>query len=162
MSLATKNVPGSVYTHVFSINTSAPTFTYNNTRALFSYIGTANPILTANLTTYEYSLDGSSWTAMTPSGSTVTTGLAFTITGASFSFEWMIKQDLGDDIYNKNIYVRFQATSGAYSTSLLSYTVYFEKSVTNEAQQEQLSYLPDDYSGIDGGDLIKELAPKTI
>lgn len=161
MTLSTKDVSGSIYTHIFSINISAPTFTTNNTRALFSYIGTANPILTAALTTYEYSLTGSSWTAMTPSPSTVTSGLAFTAAGASFDFEWMIKGDIGDSIYNKNIYVRFQATSGVYSTTLLSYTVYFEKNVMNVAQVQPVSYLPDDYSGIDGGELVKKLAPKT-
>ena len=158
--LSTKNLSGSIGVYKFSLSYGAYSFTSNNTRLLIPYTGVADTALTADLTTYEYSLDGSTWATMTASASTVVSSLSFTPTGASLSFEWMIKADLGQSIYNKDIQVRLQATSGDITTAVTTTTYNFEKSVSSAASQNYVG-LPEDYSGIDGGDLIKEKAPKS-
>jgi hypothetical protein len=158
--IGTKNISGDIGVYKFQMTFGVASFTSNNTRLLIPYTGTADTALTANLTTYEYSLDGITWTAMTASSSTVVSSLSFTPTGASLSFEWMIKTDLGQSIYNKDIMVRLRATSGDITTSIITTTYNFSKIVSRAAQD--IEYLPIDYSGIDGEELIKEKAPKSI
>lgn len=136
-----------------------PYFTDNNKKLMIPYVGTGNPTLTSDLTTYAYSLDGTNFSDMTPSSSTSTTGLDFIFTGSSLEFEWEIKTDLRKDRYNNEIHIRFQATSGDLTTAIISKVLYFEKYREDQTQISPASRLPKDYSGIPGGDLL-EKAPK--
>jgi hypothetical protein len=136
-------------------------YSFNATHTLLNlpFIGKANPASTANITTYEYTLDGTNWETMTPSSGSDISSLAFTPTGASFTFIWAIKADIGDDIYNKDIYIRLQATSGSVTTILKTSYLYFEKTVSNVSIQTSTGALPDDYDGLPGN-LLLEKAPK--
>lgn len=157
--MAYKDIAGDIIVNNFKIVFG--TFSFNETHTVLSipYTGTANPAATADLSTYDYSLNGTTWTAMTPEVGTDVTGLSFTPTGASLSFNWEIKQDIGDNIYNREIFIRFQATSGTMTTTLKTYRLYFEKIVSNLTNVQSVSALPDDYQGIPGSDLLKN-APK--
>lgn len=157
--MAYKNLVGDILINNFKIVLGTFSFNETHTVLITPYTGTANPIATADLTTYEYSLDGITWAAMTAEAGTDITDLAFTTSGASFVFNWEIKSDLGDNIYNKEIFIRFQATSGTMVTTMLSYRAYFSKIVSNAADQAGYQ-LPEDYQGISGSDLL-EKAPKT-
>jgi hypothetical protein len=134
-------------------------FSENHRNLVIPYIGTANPALTADLTTYEYSLDGSIWETMTPTLGTVTTGLAFISGGGSFTFTWTIKDDIGTNIYNKEILIRLQATSSGMTTTMINRSLYFSKEVSSSDARKNKPKLPDDYSGISGSDLLVR-APK--
>lgn len=103
-------------------------------------MGIGSPQLVADLTTYEYSLDGVTWETMTAG--------------------WEIREDLGDQIYNKEMFIRLQATSDTIETTIKSYRLYFSKQVLNLSGISDTPLFPEDYSGISGTDLLKR-APKT-
>ena len=156
--MAIINVEATVGIYKFVLNFGIPALSGLNRELTIPYTGTASPAMTAALTTYEYSLDGTTWYTMTPSSSTVTTGLSFTPTGAALTFTWMMKDDIGDAIYNKEIFSRLQATSGTLTTTLKSYTLYFPK-IQSDTGISDTPPLPEDYRGINGSDLL-EKAPK--
>lgn len=149
---------GDISVHKFQVAIGTAPLSGNH--VTISYTGTANPALTVDLTTYEYSLNGSTWETMTPQVGTVTTGLLFTTSGASFTFVWMIKTDIGDNIYNRGIQVRLQATSSDMTTTMMSKSLLFEKIVMNMGDAgRNRPKLPDDYEGVAGSDLLVN-APK--
>jgi hypothetical protein len=154
-----KNLSGSIGIYRFQLFFGSISFSNNHQNVIIPYTGYGNTALIADLTTYEYSLDGSSWHTMTAAVGTVVTGLNFTPTGGSFSFEWEIRTDIGNSIYNKNIYIRFQATSGTLQTAVMNNSANFQKVVVNETNARNTPKLPDDYSGISGSDLLAN-APK--
>jgi len=158
--MAIINVEATVGIYNFVLNYGIPALSGLNRELTIPYTGTASPALTTDLTTYEYSLDGITWYTMTPSSSTVTTSLSFTPTGAALEFVWMMKDDIGDAIYNKEIYTRLQATSGIMTTTLKSYTLYFPKIQSDISNISETPPLPEDYRGINGSDLLVN-APKS-
>lgn len=143
----------------FQIQLGTPSFNASHSNLVIPYTTYGNPALVGDLTTYEYSLDGSVWTAMTAEPGTVTTNLNFTTTGVAQTFSWRIKEDIGQDVYNKSIFIRLLATSGSVSTALVIYSAYFSKTVSNEELTRNAFELPEDYSGLPGSSLL-EKAPK--
>jgi hypothetical protein len=137
------------------------TVNLNSTRTKLpiSILCKANPALTANITTYQYSLDGSTWYTMTYGEDTVIENVSFTTSGTMSPFNWNIKEDLGNDIYNKNIYIRLQAASGGMVSNTLSTSFYFAKEVVNSEIVREKTSLPKDYVGVSGSSLL-ESAPK--
>ena len=118
----------------------------------------ANPIVSGDITVYEYSIDnGSSWETMTTSSTL--TGLAFTAAGTTNSIAWEAKTDIAASIYNTYIRVRFKATSGLYTTAYATYIIYFAKQTIN-AQLSQGSPFPADYKGTPGTELLRN-APRS-
>jgi hypothetical protein len=158
MAKSILNLPGSIGIYRFQITIGTPSFSVNHQQLVIPYTTYGNTALVADLTTYQFSLDGSTWTTMTAAVGTVVSNLNFTPTGTAQTFTWEIKSDLPSGIYNKNIYIRLQATSGTMVTTMLNYTAYFTKEVANEAASAK-NKLPDDYTGISGSDLL-ENAPK--
>jgi len=159
--MATSTIDLNTSINVFNLQLLFGEYSFNTTHTLLNlpFIGKASPAATANLTTYEYTLDGITWETMTPSSGSDVSSLAFTPTGASFTFIWAIRTDLGEEIYNKDIYVRLQATSGSVTTTLKTSYLYFAKVVSNTAARESTGDLPADYDGIPGN-LLLEKAPK--
>jgi hypothetical protein len=153
------NIQGSIGIYRFQIAYGTQSFSTNHQQLVIPYTAYGNTALVADLTTYEYSLDGSSWSAMTAAVGTVVTDLDFTPTGEAQSFTWEIKEDITGGIYNKSIYIRFQATSGTITTAVTSRSFYFPKVVSNEVTARSANQLPEDYEGINGSDLLKN-APK--
>lgn len=145
----------------FQISFGTESFNVEHSVLNIPYTGTASPNLTADLTTYEYSLDGSTWVEMTAADGTIVDNLSFTSSGAALTFGWRIKQDITAGIYNKTIYVRFRATSTDLTTSMVVKSFYFSKIVTNAADEaeKKAPKLPEDYEGISGSDLLAN-APK--
>lgn len=165
MAVGTKNIQGSIKAYDFRIAFKTPVLSSNKQQVVLDYYGIANPVLTASITTYQYSTDnGTTWNTMTPSGDTTLSGLGFTTTGvpvsaSTFTFKWEFKTDIGTNLYNNLVRVRLQATSGSLVTAYASYTLNFERTVTNVAQQQENIPFPSDYAGIPGTDLL-ENAPK--
>jgi len=157
--MANKDLMGNIIINKFKIILGTLTFNELHTVLIIPYTGIANPIATVNLTTYEYSLDGITWETMTAEVGTVVTNLNFTTSGESFSFNWEIKNDLGSNIYNKDIYIRLQATNGTMLTAMMNNSAYFPKIVVNETPTKNTTGLPNDYQGISGSDLLVN-APK--
>jgi hypothetical protein len=156
----TKDFKGDIKVYNFRITYGVPSLTSNKQGILIPYNGIAEPALTANITSYDYSMDnGSTWTAMTPSGGTSLTGLSFTPSGASLNFTWLSKSQIGLSMYNNQIRIRLRATSGALLTAYAMYTLYFERTAVNLRAQQTGSPFPSDYSGVPGSDLL-ENAPK--
>ena len=154
------DIPASIGIYKFQIIPGAYAFEEGNRNVILNYTGYGNPTLTANLSSYLYSVDsGATWHVMTPKVGTVVTGLSFTASGTACTFTWTIKDDLGDSIYNKEILVRLQAVSGSIVTAVTPFTLYFRKQVVNAADIGKKPPLPPDYSGISGGDLLVN-APK--
>jgi hypothetical protein len=154
-----KNLRGDILVRDFRITYGVPSLNANKTQVDLPYKGWANPILTVNITAYEYSMDnGTTWSSMTTSSGI--TGLPFTTAGASFLFTWDAATDEGMNRYNNFIRVRLQATSGAHVTDYAYYTLYFERIQTNLAAIGANIPFPADYSGIPPSDLMKN-APKT-
>jgi len=152
--MATLDVTGNICINLFQVSIGEPTFSGGNSSLSIPYIGKANPEVTAELTTFEYSLDGNTWESMTATQDTITTNLIFTPVGATFNFNWVLKEDLGDSIYNKEILIRFKATSTGMTTALVVYSLFFKKEVLNLSNAQLKAPLPADYPGISGGDLL--------
>lgn len=158
MAKSILNLPGSIGVYRFQIEFGAVSFSENHRQLIIPYTTYGNTALVGNLTTYQYSLDGSTWVNMTAAAGTVISNLNFTPSGAAQTFTWEIKTDIPQGIYNKNIYIRLQATSGTMVTTMATYSAYFTKTVVNEVESGK-NKLPEDYSGISGSDLL-EKAPK--
>ena len=157
-----RNITAAIEAYDFRVTFNIPTLSADKQQVLISYNGFASPILTAALTTYEYSMDnGTTWSAMTASGDTTLTGLAFTVAGASLMFKWQAKTDIGTNLYNRQIRIRLRATSGAIVSDYSMYTLFFERLSTNvAADAESNNPFPEDYSGVPGNELLNN-APKT-
>lgn len=159
MAIGLVDLQAAIGVYRFQIMIGTPSFDVTHTNLVIPYTTYGNPALVGNLTIYEYSLDGVVWTAMTAEAGTVTTNLTFSPTGEAQTFTWRLKADIGQNIYNKSIVIRLQATSGAVNTALAVYNAYFSKTVVNEELAQSTYKLPEDYSGISGSDLL-EKAPK--
>lgn len=112
------------------INNTAPSLTISSVSqvnggvnyVLISYTGTDAQNDTNNLSVYEYSRDGVTWSAMTEKlgvGSDGTSGLIFGSAGTSYDFAW----DSGADLLgveDSTVYVRLQSSDTLASSNLLS------------------------------------------
>lgn len=155
------NLPASLGIYRFQIQRGIPYFSADHQQIILPFTGYGDPAQVADLTSYQYSLNGITWSPMTAAVGTVLTDLDFTSIGEAHLFTWEIKTDLGSSIYNKNIYTRFIATSSILVTAAANYTVYLPKIVVNQESARDSRYqLPEDYQGISGSDLL-EKAPKT-
>lgn len=157
--MAILDLQAAISVYRFQVQFGVPSFNTSHTNLLIPYTTYGNPTLVGNLTTYEYSLDGILWTTMTAEPGTVITSLNFTPAGEAHTFSWRIKDDIGQDVYNKSIFIRLQANSGAVSTAVIVYSAYFSKTVVNEETAQNAYALPEDYSGLPGSSLL-EKAPK--
>ena len=150
----------------FSIpSVSSPILNADYTKVTLTYTGVATPTNTdVNLTSYQYSLDGTTWDPMTVASGSVISGLTFSPTGNSYPFIWSIRYDIGTNIYNIPIQVRFQATatfsSNTVSTSYKYVSVYLAKTLTITELVTQSVFSPE-YSGTAGYSLMKN-APKVM
>jgi len=163
MAVNHRDFDGDIAVIDFAIVFGAAALSSDKQKVVISYTGYAYPELAnVELDTYEYSLDnGSTWTAMTPSGSTQLTGLAFTEAGTAHTFEWMAKDDEGMAFYNVTFRVRMNGVSGADETGLTYGSFYLERNVIDYTAEDamQLSF-PDSYPGMSGYELKQQLAPK--
>jgi len=163
MAINHKDIDGLIEVTDFSIMFGAASVSSDKQKVVINYTGYAFPEL-ANvaLDTYEYSLDnGSTWSAMTPSGATQLTSLSFTEAGAAHTFEWMAKDDEGMAFYNKTLRVRINAVSGLDETGLTYASYYLEHATENLADQaDKQSSFPDSYAGMSGNELMRQLAPR--
>jgi hypothetical protein len=156
----------SSYLNVVDFNISnvlSPVLSSNYTKVTLNYIGTATPTNTGvNLTTYQYSLDGITWSPMTVAFGSIISDLTFNSSGNSYPFIWSIRHDIGTNIYNIPIQVRFQATatfgSDVVSTSYKYVSVYMKKTITTSYINAIPVFSPT-YVGENGYVLMKN-APK--
>jgi hypothetical protein len=154
------NILVGIEIHKFQITQGIYSLTDSNRNVSIRYTGVGDPISTADLSIYQYSSDsGISWQTMSVADGTIITNLSFTPTGNELIFTWRIKDDIGENIYNKDILVRIQATSESLSTILTPFSLYFSKIVVNAADANKKPPLPNDYEGIPGWDLLSN-APK--
>jgi hypothetical protein len=162
MAINHKDLDGFIEVTDFALIFSTAALSADKQKVVINYVGYGYPELSnVEIDTYEYSLDnGSTWTAMTPSGSTQLTSLAFSEAGTAHTFEWMAKEDEGMDFYNTNLRVRFNAISGVDSTGLIYTSYVFERGVTNLSQQTVQSPFPDSYAGESGWEITQALAPR--
>jgi hypothetical protein len=137
-----------------------PTLSADKLKVTIPFTGKANPILTADLSVYEYSLtNGATWIEMTAGSGSDLTSLDFTGSGASFTFVWEADSDIGPRLYNNYIRLRLKAESGLYETAVATYILYLEKVIINPTATAQAVPFPQDYRGIPGSSLL-ENAPK--
>jgi hypothetical protein len=155
------DISGRINLSKFKIVFSSSSFNDINTLLNINYMGIGDPTLISDITTYEYSVSDSAWASMTLETGTDVIDLTFTPSGSAFTFIWKIKEDIGDSIYNKNINIRFQATSSTLETTMAYYSVYFPKIVSDLTNVVSTPPLPVSYQGIDSSDLMSN-APKII
>lgn len=129
------------------------------------YTGSANPARTSSvdIVSTEYSLDdGVTWADMTlDSGSSDTTNLTFDADGESYNIVWMAKADIGTQVYNNNIKIRFRAQDAFGADTVVATKMrylFFPRTVSNQVAATS-SPFPNDYAGIPGMDLLKN-APR--
>ena len=106
---------------------------------------------------------GITWLSMTAASGSVISGLTFSSSGLNiYPFIWSIRQDIGTNIYNIPIQVRFQATAtfspDTVSTSYKYVSVYMKKTVTTSYVNTIPVFSPT-YVGENGYTLMKN-APK--
>lgn len=158
------NLPGRVNIVDFSITFGNPTQSSDFLKVTIPFTGKANPAKTSSvdLTSYEYSLDdGSTWSTMTAASGSDTSNLTFNVAGTDHSFIWQAKNDIGTRLYNNYIKIRFIATatfSGDSVTTTSTRYIYITRSVSDQGAATD-SPFPEDYSGIQGRDLLKN-APR--
>jgi len=127
-----------------------------------TYTGIASPLDSdVDIITAQYSIDsGTSWEDMTPTAGTVTKGLTFIASGEEYTYGWQARTDIGSEMYNNAIRIRFKV-SGALGNSLYATkTILFERTVNPPTTSESIVLFPDDYAGVFGGSLLVN-APKT-
>ena len=162
MAVGNVDIQGDITAYDFRAPIQVPTLSTDKQQVLIPYLGIASPILTANLTSYQYSMDnGVTWSTMTPSGDSVLTSLSFTVSGTSLLIKWEFKEDIGTTLYNNFVRIRIRATSGIILSNYGMYTLNFERTVTNVAQANENVPFPQDYAGIPGTDLLVN-APKGV
>jgi len=162
MPYSYKNLTGTISVKDFRIDLGVPGLSSDRTQAVIPYAGVADPMLTADLTVYEYSMDnGVTWETMTPSVGTDITALAFTPAGPAHQFDWEIKTDIGALQYNRYIRIRLKAHSGLSDTGYATATLFFEKITTDTSAVGRNAPFPPDYKGIPSSDL-KANAPKVV
>lgn len=154
---ALRNLPAHIRIRDFRIVLGTASLSPDRLGISIPFTGIATPGLTADLLSYEYSMDnGSNWNYMDTS-STIT-GLAFTPAGASFSLMWNADSNIGTLMFNTHIRIRLQAESGSYETAFSTCILYFERTIVNSQLVTSPSF-PADYKGIPGRDLLAN-APK--
>lgn len=155
-----RDLAGDVYIRDFRILFGVPALSTDKHKVEIPFTGLANPALTANLTTYEYTLDGGlTWNTM--SSSSTISRLSFTEIGAPFTFIWDSYTDISSDMYNNTIRVRLGATSGSFVTATPMYILYFEK-ISTDTRLSRTPPFPNDYRGIPGTDLMKNAPRATV
>lgn len=88
--------------------------------AVIDYVGTDAQNDTNALDVYEYSIDGSVWSAMTEKsgvGSDSTGSLIFHATGTAYMFAWDVANDLPNQ-EQATVYIRLRSTDGLASSNL--------------------------------------------
>lgn len=162
MSLNHYDIEGEISVTDFSITLGTGALSSDKQSIVLNYTGYAYPEKTdVEISVYEYSLDnGTTWSAMTPSISTVLTSLTFSESGTAHTFEWESKEDEGMDFYNTNLRVRLRGISGLDDTGLSYGSYLFERAVQNLSTISVSPEFPDSYSGISGSDLTRQLAPR--
>ena len=90
MPISTENLASYLDVVDFSIsNVLLPVLNADYTKVTLTYTGVATPTNTdVNLTSYQYSLDGTTWDPMTVASGSVISGLTFSPTGNSYPFIW--------------------------------------------------------------------------
>jgi hypothetical protein len=165
MSVDLINIQGAINVYELKMTIGDPTISALTSYRIVSipYTGIASPLdSNVSITAAQYSTDsGTTWETMTPAAGTVTTGLSFTVLGTELTYDWQARTDLGSDMYNNAIRIRFMA-SGTLGYSLYATkTVLFERTVqTPTSTTESIVLFPDDYSGVFGDSLLVN-APKT-
>ena len=144
---------------MFQLDISTPYFNNNHSIIGVPYVCKANPELLANLSKFEYSLDGNNWSSMTPTEDTIVNNLEFSNDGNSYTFYWKVKEDI-PKIYNRDIFIRLQASSANMLTVVKNYRLYYSKQIISSMDNVPIE-LPEDYSGVPGHTLL-EKAPKVI
>lgn len=89
---------------------------------LINYTGTDTQNDTNNVTVYEYSIDNSTWHAMTEKtgvGSSGVSNLFFTTAGANFNFAWDVATDLAG-VEDSTVYIRLQSSDGLANSNLVA------------------------------------------
>jgi hypothetical protein len=108
----------------------------NETQIGIQYRGKSNPPLTCDLTVSEYSLNSIVWYPMSLTGDSDVQDLNLIPSWISFNLTWDAWVDIQgkvmdpeEGMYNRNIWIRFRATSGSKETFLISYRVYYKNPV---------------------------------
>lgn len=135
----------------------------NMTQISLEYRGKSKPPLVCNITTYEYSLDNLVWYQMSITGDSDVNNLNFTTSWITYKITWNVLTDISDKVsdplegfYNRNMWVKFKATSENKSTILISYRIYFKSPVV------QLNKNPtNDHIDIMGSSLMEQ-APEVF
>jgi len=165
MASGLKNLNGSisVYELKMVLGVASLDTTTQFQDVLIPYTSIGNPADTnASLIQYWYSLDaGVTYSVMTPTSDTVTTGLTFSTSGTVNLFKWRIKYDLNNDIYNRSIKIAFKALGTEGYSLETSRFLYFPRTIVDQTTVNSSTVLfPNDYSGVAGYELLK-FAPKT-
>jgi len=165
--ISTFNIASYLNVVDFNISSiSTPVLSTDFTKATLTYVGIANPTNTSvNLTAYQYSLDGGvTWSNMTACAGSNITGLTFSPTGNSYSFIWSIRNNVGSNIYNRSIQIRFDATAtfgpDIIITNYKQNTVYLPK-VVSILNIPVVPVFSPSYAGVVGSSLLKN-APKIV
>lgn len=109
------------------INISAAGQISGGNYATIDYVGTDAQHDTNALTVYEYSINGSSWSAMTEKGGVGSDGtgnLIFHATGTAYMFAWDIAHDLPSQ-EQATVYVRLQSTDGLIASNLAASSAFY-------------------------------------
>ena len=114
----------------------------NETQIGIQYRGKSSPPLTCDLTTSEYSLNSIVWYPMTLTGDSDTQDLNLIPSWISFNLTWNAWSDIQDkvldpeeeDLYNRNIWIKFRATSGSKQTFLISYRIFYKNPIYQVAK----------------------------
>jgi len=155
---AIRDLPAHINIRDFRVVIGASSLSPDRLGITIPFTGIANPGLTAELLSYEYSMDnGSHWSYMDTAS--VTWDLDFTPAGASFSLLWNADSDIGTLMFNTHIRIRLQAQSGSYETAFSTGILYFERTIVNSQLVTSPSF-PADYKGIPGRDLLAN-APRS-
>lgn len=124
----------SAYSAVASVTNTAPTInivsasqSLSANYVVINYSGTDSQNDTNNLTTYEYSINGTSWQAMTEKtgvGSSGVSNLIFSNTGTSYNFAWDIASDLPNQ-EQTTVYVRLLSSDTLTNSNLAASSAFY-------------------------------------
>jgi hypothetical protein len=127
-------------------------------RIYIEYQGKSKPQLVCSITVTEYSLDNATWYPMTCTVDSNLTDVELFPRWMGYHITWDAMHDISDKIpdpeeglYNRNMWVRFKASSGNLETILISYRLFYKNPIVPSPMDPSNKYIC-----IDGISLLEQ------
>jgi PKD repeat protein len=137
----------------FTINFGIPTRAPGSGTVQMPFTGYYEDNSPVDITLAQYSLNGTLFQNASALSSSDTDDLVFGPDGVGHVFNWKASEDLGNDLFNKTIYFKMQATSPEFVSSISETTFTIVKVTTTGSKKDEVVF-PGSYKGTSGNSIL--------